>query len=325
MTYALLTCSEYFTDFALNELCRQHPDLTLVESVSPQHLLVKVSASFSQLTRPWRDQVPIYVHHLFPVHRTLSLTGNSSDFACLRQEAEGLCHDDYVVQARILGAYPYSSRSVEHAIRPSHISRAAGRVLSTLIVDNRCYMGISWGTQNISPYACGSPYFDEPVPNRAGLKLLEALLLFKIHLRHNDHALDLGAAPGAWTEILRRRGMQVTAVAPNLMYDWLETDPNVHPVHTTAEAYLPQCKTSFDLIVNDMKLDAQDSARLMVQYAPHLRLEGIAIMTLKLHLQNRHRVIDHALRLLRKQYKIIRMRQLVSNRKEVTLFLRRKE
>jgi len=91
-----------------------------------------------------------------------------------------------------------------------------------------------------------------------------------------------------------------------------------------AEEYLEQCHTTFDLIVNDMKLDTQDSARLMVEYVRHLRLQGIAIMTLKLRDHNRKRIMDHAFRILRQTYKIIRVRQLISNRNEVTLFLRRK-
>lgn len=73
-----------------------------------------------------------------------------------------------------------------------------------------------------------------------------------------------------------------------------------------------------------MILDAQDSARLMLDYAQFLREEGIAIMTLKLRERNRRRVMDHALRILRKAYKIIRIRQLVNNKREVTLFLRKK-
>ena len=47
-------------------------------------------------------------------------------------------------------------------------------------------------------------------------------------------------------------------------------------------------------------------------------------MTLKLRDHNRARIMEHAMRILRQTYKIIRVRQLVSNRNEVTLFLRRK-
>ncbi len=73
------------------------------------------------------------------------------------------------------------------------------------------------------------------------------------------------------------------------------------------------------------KLDARDSARLMADYAPHLRRGGIALMTLKLRVQDQRKLMDHAFRILRHAYRIIRVRQLVSNRKEVTLFLRRKD
>jgi 23S rRNA (cytidine2498-2'-O)-methyltransferase len=327
MTYAILTCSEHFTDLALNELQRQHSNLTLVKQVSPQHLFLKAPTSFDNLTRPWRNQLPIYLHHLFPVHQTLSLTGTPSDFDCLRKQAQALCRKDYLVQARVIGDYPYSAITLEQFIHPaqpvSTVTKTNGRILSLLVVDKCAYIGISWASQNLSPFASGRPYFDEPLPNRAGFKLLEALDAFDIRLRPGDHALDLGAAPGAWTAVLVRRGMRVTAVAPRAMYDWLQIDPNVRATCLTAEEYLPTCDTTYDLIVNDMKLDAQDSARLMTEYAVHLRPQGIAIMTLKLRLRNPRRLMDHAFRLLRKEYKIIRVRQLVGNRKEVTLFLRR--
>ena len=63
----------------------------------------------------------------------------------------------------------------------------------------------------------------------------------------------------------------------------------------------------------------------MDAYATHLRPQGLALMTLKLRMWQRRRVMDHSYRILRHCYKIIRVRQLVSNRKEVTLFLRRKD
>jgi 23S rRNA (cytidine2498-2'-O)-methyltransferase len=185
-------------------------------------------------------------------------------------------------------------------------------------------MGISRAAHNLSPWAGGQIPVPEPVSNRAGFKLLEALQAFAIHLRKGDHALDLGAAPGAWTTLLRRRGVRVTAVAPTPMYPWLMLDPGVIYQPTIAEEFLGRCGDTFDLIVNDMWLDARDSARLMVDYARHLRPNGIALMTLKLRMKNKQRLMDHAFRILRKRYRIVRVRQLVSNRHEVTLFLRHK-
>ncbi len=212
---------------------------------------------------------------------------------------------------------------------PNPAKTPTGQVLSVLVAgsrtDLRAYLGVSRAAENISPWVGGQIPITEAVSNRAGYKLLEALATFAIRLRQGDHALDLGAAPGAWTTLLRRRGMEVTAIAPTPLYPWLAFDPGVHYQPMTAEAYLGQCQTVFDLIVNDMKMDAQPSARLMVDYADQLRREGIALMTLKLRKTNQQRVMDHAFRILRKRYKVLRVRQLVSNRQEVTLFLRRKE
>ena len=300
MPNAILTCSEHFTDLALNELRRQHNPLTLINKLSPQHLYIQHNTTFGNLTRPWQRKCSIYLHHLFPVHQTIDLHRDTRDFDSLRHHAQALSQGKpFAVQVQMTYDYAYAPRMIVQHLNPAqHISQydaPAGRVLSILIDRGTAYMGISWANQNISPFGGGRQYFEEPVSNRAGLKLLEALETFKIHLRPNDRALDLGAAPGAWTEILRRRGMRVTAVAPTEMYDWLRTDKQVQSLQMTAEEYLAECATTYDLLLNDMRLDARDSARLMVEYAQHLRSEGLAIMTLKLRLEQPRRLMDHLL------------------------------
>lgn len=329
MSEAILTCSEHFTDFALNELRRQHPDVTLLERVTPQHLRLKTPGTFQNLVRPWRHLLPIYLHHLFPIQRTFALTGTAQDFALLRSHAQAVCRDKPAVQVWIEGVYAYSSVAIEQSLAPGQTRASASQTrrdtLFVLLANGMCMIGVVCASDWIAGASFALPYFDEPVPNRAGLKLLESLNTFNMRVRPGEHALDLGAAPGAWTEVLRRRGMQITAVAPRAMYDWLQGDPQVRSFYLTAEEYLAQCDTTYDLLLNDMKLDGQDSARLMVDYAAHLRPNGFALMTLKLTMRNPRRVMDHTYRLLRKAYRIVRVRHLVSNRKEVTLFLQRKE
>jgi 23S rRNA (cytidine2498-2'-O)-methyltransferase len=267
------------------------------------------------------------------VHSILPLDGTANDLEQLKQTAQRIAPPDTVVQVRsAVEESPYSPAQIQQCLNekqdPYCADAPGGRVLSILLAKEAtglcAYIGLSWASQNLSPWAGGQLPITEPVSNRAGFKLLEALQAFDIRLRHNNRALDLGAAPGAWTTLLRRRGLYVTAVAPTPLYPWLMLDPGVKYEAALAEDYLNRCQTSFDLIVNDMRLDCQDSARLMVDYAGHLRSEGIAIMTLKLRHRNEQRVMDHAFRILRKAYKIIRVRQLISNRQEVTLFLRRK-
>jgi 23S rRNA (cytidine2498-2'-O)-methyltransferase len=332
MTRAILTCSPYFAALALNEMRRFHPTLTNSQSLAPGYTLLKAPYSFDKLTAPWRHRLPIYLHHCFPIHQVLALDGTRQEFDCLRQAIERLAPKDSAVQVRSAGEInlPYPIYELQRFLNDTPCLRPpAGRVVSVLLVQEaaglRAYMGVSWATQNLSQWSGGQIPITESVPNRAGYKLLEALDAFAIHLRRGSHVLDLGAAPGAWTTLLRRRQARVTAVAPRAMYPWLAYDREVCYEPALAEEYLGRCLTTYDMIVNDMKLDAQDSARLMVEYARHLRTEGIAIMTLKLRMLEPEKVMDHSFRILRKAYKIIRVRQLVSNRREVTLFLRRHE
>src|SRR5262249_9272463 len=134
-----------------------------------------------------------------------------------------------------------------------------GQILSFLIAGDaqslRAYLGLSWASQNLSPWPGGQVAITESVCNRAGYKLLEALDAFAIRLRQGWHALDLGAAPGAWTPLLRRRGLRVTAVSPTPLYPWLMFDSGVRYEPVRAEDFLSLCADTFDLILNDMKLD----------------------------------------------------------------------
>ena len=239
------------------------------------------------------------------------------------------------MQARLAddSPLPYAPYDIEQYINPNQPHSdceniPSGRILSILIacVGNRlkAYMGVSWATQNISPFTGGIYPHSRSLPNRAGFKLIEAIDTFDIRLWEGNHALDLGAAPGAWAMVLRKHKLRVTTVAPDDLYPFLAKDRAIRHYHMTAEDYLARCNVTYDLITNDMIMEAQHSARLMVGYAPFLRSQGIAIMTLKLRIYNRRSVMDHALRILRKAYKIIRIRQLISNRNEVTLFLRKK-
>ncbi|MEO8612914.1 MAG: SAM-dependent methyltransferase [Chloroflexota bacterium] len=333
MTHVILSCSPYFVDLAVNEVRRYHPETTVSTILAPGYVLLKSPCSFGEFTAPWKQLTPIYLHHLFPVHASLTLNKTLDDLDMLKAAVQRISPPDASVQVRsaIETEPPFSIADIQHCLNGNRngqdITTPSGRIVSVLLTPDfdgiRAHLGISWATQNLSPWAGGQIPVTEPVSNRAGYKLLEALRTFAIRLHEGDCALDLGAAPGAWTTLLRRRGLRVTAVAPAALYPWLTLDQEVVHEPIRAEDYLARCQTTFDLIVNDMMLDPQDSARLMVEYAAHLRSEGIAIMTLKLREHNRSKRMDHSLRLLRKAYKIIQIRQLVSNKQEVTLFLRR--
>jgi 23S rRNA (cytidine2498-2'-O)-methyltransferase len=116
----------------------------------------------------------------------------------------------------------------------------------------------------------------------------------------------------------------MSAIDPAALDSRLLSDSGVRYRRLTAEAYLRIASDAFDLIVNDMRMDARDSARLMCAYAPLLRLDGMAIMTLKLPEAKRSVALESALSILTDSYQIIRARQLFHNRSEITLQLRRR-
>jgi len=93
-----------------------------------------------------------------------------------------------------------------------------------------------------------------------------------------------------------------------------------------AEDYLEEAlarRKKFDVITNDMRMDAREAARLLVQARSCLRPDGFIISTLKLP----HAAIDidpsrnlkEAIRLLEKHFAVVQARQLFHNRQEVTI------
>ena len=185
------------------------------------------------------------------------------------------------------------------------------------------FLGLSPTDLNLSDWAGGVRRFarEEGQISRAEFKLLEALEVFRIDLPPRGVALDLGAAPGGWTRVLRQREQFVTAVDPAELDARLAEDKAVRHKRMSAEEYLADEPDEFDLIVNDMRMDARDSARLLVAYAGQLYRHGLALMTFKLPADDRKRIIEHAFNILRQRYEILGARQLFHNRSEITVFL----
>ncbi len=139
--------------------------------------------------------------------------------------------------------------------------------------------------------------------SRSEFKLLEAFEVFDISVPEKGLALDLGAAPGGWTRILRTKGLRVVAVDPAKLDGHLSRDPGVQHVQTVAQRYLPTHvgRDAFDLIVNDMRIDVDRSVRLMCQAASFLKRSRFAIMTLKLKPRYQRKQIRDALAVLARQ------------------------
>jgi 23S rRNA (cytidine2498-2'-O)-methyltransferase len=339
MAKLIVTADPDFAEMALDELrpLAARPSATLAAGV----WLVELKGSFLALAQRWQERPPIFIRHICPVYATVSLADAAGAVDAMVQAAGSELGElvepslPFSVQTRILADSPLKPFDVNTAVSAAIQAQTGARldprrpqqILSIVVAGQRAYLGLSLAAHNLSDWAGGARRFarEEGQISRAEFKLLEALEYFKIELPPGGVALDLGAAPGGWTRVLRQREQFVTAVDPADLHPNLTRDGKVRHKRMTAEAYLASGPDPFDLIVNDMRQDARDSARLMVGYAPYLRpgMSG-AIMTLKLPENGRENVIDHAFNILRNGYQLAGARHLFHNRSEITVYLRGK-
>jgi len=341
----ILTAEADFLELALGELRKVAPD-TQVTPLAEGVVLITSERTFLAIAEAWRIAPPAFVRHICPIQVIAPLRSKlNADQAILRQQVTNelleLIDPEFSisVQTRILADLPYKPFDINNVLAEVITSmtgapldvRAPQQILSVVCAATEdgqqvAYLGVSLAAHNLSDWAGGMRRFARETDqvSRAEFKLLEALEVFNIKLPSRGVALDLGASPGGWTRVLRQHDQYVTAVDPGELAPLIAQDRGVRHKRMTAEQYLMDEPDQFDLIVNDMRMDARDSARLMVAYAKQLYRHGLVIMTLKLPEQNRSPVIDHALNILAQAYEIVGMRQLFHNRSEFTVCLRPK-
>jgi 23S rRNA (cytidine2498-2'-O)-methyltransferase len=331
----IATADPAFTRMAIGEIEVAKGQISA--ELAPGIWSVQLSGDFFALAEQWRQQPPIFVRHICPVQTILPL---ADGVAGLVETAvttfTHLLEPDwpFSVQTRVLGALaikpydinkPLSEQLAAASGTPIDV-RSPFQILSVVLAGDSAYLGLSLAVNNLSDWAGGVRRFarEKEQISRAEFKLLEALETFNIELPPRGRALDLGAAPGGWTRVLRQKEQYVTAVDPAWLHPSLQTDKSVRHLRLTAEEYLQQYPDTYDVIVNDMRLDARDSARMMVDYGRYLYPHGLAIITLKLPERNYKPALDHGLNILRQGYAIAGARQLFHNRSEVTVYLKPK-
>lgn len=347
MNQLVMTCDPDFFLLAQREL----DGATRVDEVTRLDegiYLITIDEPFWDLAARWQARPPIFVRHICPVQEIVPLARSTSDLPKLTEvvvDTLGSLIDDelsFSVQSRTLCHLPYKrfdinnvlSKAIETELDGTLDVRKPVQIVSVVCAEVEtvgdpvpravALIGISLASQNLSDWAGGMRRFarEEEQVSRSEFKLLEAFELFGITLPPRGVALDLGASPGGWTRVLRQNEQYVTAIDPGELAQKLHLDPRVRHMRITAEEYLENGPDTFDLIVNDMRVDARDSARLMNSYAKFIYRHGFAIMTLKLPEFGRETVIDHAMNLLRQAYRIEGAKQLFHNRSEITVYLK---
>lgn len=298
-------------------------------------VLAESALTFDKLAALLHRHPPIFIRHVQPVQQSLPLSGTRQDL----QEMNSLFFDmlpllqkgqSFSVQTRIFEQTAYKPFDVNSLLSQTAVS--AGHILdvsaplqavSVYITGDTAYLGISLCGDNLSSWAGGRRRFarEEGQLSRAEFKLMEALEYFQIDIPKGCTVLDLGAAPGGWSRVLLERGAQVTAVDPAALDESLLGNPRLKAVRETAQKFLEENGQIFDMIVNDMRMEAEASADLICAFHPWLRTGGRVILTLKLHDRAMRATALKAIGLLERYYTLRGARQLFHNRSEITVVL----
>lgn len=206
------------------------------------------------------------------------------------------------------------------------VKAGSSRTLSLCITPSGLLLGFAEADHSLSDWPGGRVRLSKSREqiSRAELKLEEIFQVLKIPSDCAGLALDLGASPGGWTRILRQHGFEVWSVDPGDLALALGRDPGVHHARTTAGNFFDSTDKRFNIIVNDMKMAPELSAKMMRDAAKLLRPGALAIMTLKIGQHQPVEVVRYSLRILERHYRIRFVRQLHHNRHEVTVVSERR-
>jgi len=263
MPQLILTADPDFADLALRELMKLEPTAKVVQPLELGVFLIEQESSFWVVAEAWRKTPPIFVRHICPVLVSVPLADTTDDLAAMETallvELMPLVDPTipFSIQARTLcklSAYKRFeinnalAESVQRETNTELDVRNPKQIVSVVCADfdaegnaqKSALIGVSLTVHNLSDWAGGMRRFarEESRVSRSEFKLLEALEIFKIELPKRGVALDLGAAPGGWTHVLRQREQYVTAVDPGRLDKRLVADRSIRHKRMTAEEYL---------------------------------------------------------------------------------------
>lgn len=348
-TALLVTAHPEFLGEAVAELKRIDTQLSETEEITPGIMLCTIPGVSKFMQRAARKDLT-FARHLAPVQASIGLSSTQRDmgkiattiaqlptFALLERGIHFSVQTRFVQTEKIQGERPFSTGQLNRTLAEAFAEESGAIesihkpqiVISILCTMSTAYLGISAAEENLSSWPGGARHYaqtDEQI-SRAEFKLLEALESFNVSLPAQGRALDLGAAPGGWTRLLLETGLQVISVDPAQLDSRLRGYSHLKHYRGYAEDYLDEAIKkgyTFDIIVNDMRMDARDAARLVVEAADCLTGNGFVISVLKLpHTTpdfDALAVLRSALHILRERYGIVQARQLFHNRQEVTIF-----
>lgn len=354
------TASKKYTKNAQKEIKNLDPECKIIDRFPDGVFSFSISKDKSSFQKALRENRPVFLRHITPIDRVVFLENMRQAPAIVSKETTSLLtekslHKKIAVQARrIPGDYDFSLYSFKSAIDPILIEHKLGKpvvknpdqIISIFIADSTlidhqvsitcsethcqislppwtgiAMMGLSTPQDNLCEWSGGIVRFskEEEQVSRAEFKLLEAFEVFQLKDLHCEKALDLGASPGGWTRVLAEMGCKVTAVDRAPLDPAIQKLKGVRFIKKDAVHFRDE-KETYDIIVNDMNRDPQQSAKAVIIVSETLKHNGLLIMTIKLQGKSSEKLIAKTLDTLKESFEILSVRQLYHNRDEVTVY-----
>lgn len=142
-----------------------------------------------------------------------------------------------------------------------------------------------YSSKRLKKWPQGNCYFIEDKinpPNRAYLKLWEALTFVEKLPNPGDKVLDLGASPGGWTYVMHSLGADVTAVDKALLDPKIAKLPGIHYLQQSAFALEPgKLEQSYDWVLSDVACYPERAYALIMKWIESEKAKQM-IFTIKL-------------------------------------------
>lgn len=153
-------------------------------------------------------------------------------------------------------------------------------------IDGTLHYGLGIGSNMYLP-GSNREALSKGCVSRASTKIEEALHVADLKLYRSMLVLDVGAAPGAWTEYLSRNAEIVLAIDPGKLCTKAQK-PNVSHICKKVEDAHKELQEwtrmrFFDLLVCDINKHPIETTRIISPLLPYVKSGGTIILTLKFH------------------------------------------
>ncbi len=265
---------------------------------------------------------PVFARVGFPVRQVVTSVGG------VRLPPSGFHLQVWAPDTDLGGRLSNAVQTLEGALKlPPHALPDAATALKhgallcqVCVIDAQCYAVGELRARDALSLAPGGRHRmrrEREAPSRAAMKLEEALDWLGVAPGKGEDCVDLGAAPGGWTQRLVVRGAKVLAVDPANLAPELEKHPKVEHIKASAFAFEPE--EPVEWLFCDMAWRPLEVAQLLGKWGRR-RMATVLVANFKLPMNDKNAMLWRIRHVLAEgSWEQVKMRQLYHDRDEVTV------